>query len=62
MLAPFGTLMCVGILPPDQLASFYLLLFIGEGYRVVGSSVGTRQDIMEALAFVKRGLVVPTSL
>ena len=62
MLAPFGTLMCVGIPPPDQTASFHPLLFIGNGYRVVGSSVGTRRDIIEALEFVKRGLVSPVTV
>ena len=60
MLAPFGTLVCVGIPPPDQLVSFHPLLFIDKGIRIVGSAVGTRGEILEALEFVRRGVVTPT--
>lgn len=59
MLAPFGTLVCVGIPPPDQLVNFHPLLFIDRGIRIIGSAVGTRGDILEALEFVRRGLVKP---
>lgn len=59
MLAPFGTLMCVGIPPPDQVFSMHPLQFIAGGYKIKGSSVGTRRDTLEALQFVKRGLVKP---
>ncbi|GAB7355503.1 hypothetical protein MBLNU459_g5992t3 [Dothideomycetes sp. NU459] len=59
MLAPYGTLVCVGIPPPDQMVSFHPLLFIDRGIKIVGSAVGTRGDILEALEFVKRGLVKP---
>lgn len=59
MLAPFGTLMCVGIPPPDQVFSMHPLQFIACGYKIKGSSVGTRRDTLEALQFVKRGLVKP---
>lgn len=59
MLAPFGTLMCVGIPPPDQTFSIHPLQFIACGYKIKGSSVGTRRDTLEALGFVQRGLVKP---
>lgn len=59
MLAPFGTLMCVGIPPPDQVMSIHPLQFISMGYKIMGSAVGTRKDTLEALEFVKRGLVTP---
>lgn len=59
MLAPFGTLMCVGIPPPDHALSFNPVVCIAFGYKVMGSAVGTRRDTIEALEFVKRGLVVP---
>ncbi|KAJ4394807.1 hypothetical protein N0V93_004027 [Gnomoniopsis smithogilvyi] len=59
MLAPFGTLMCLGIPPPPQTFSIHPLQFIQYGYRIMGSAVGTRRDTIEALEFVQRGLVKP---
>lgn len=59
MLAPFGTLMCVGIPPPDQVFSVHGLQFISDGYKIMGSAVGTRRDTVEALEYVRRGLVKP---
>ncbi|KUI65875.1 Alcohol dehydrogenase 2 [Cytospora mali] len=59
MLAPFGTLMCVGIPPPAGVFAIHPLMCIGLGWRIMGSSVGTRRDTLEALDFVKRGLVKP---
>lgn len=59
MLAPFGTLMCVGIPPPAGVFSVHPLMFIANGWKVMGTSVGTRKDTLEALEFVKRGLVKP---
>lgn len=60
MLGPFGTLVCIGITPPDQLLSVHPLLLIDMGIRVIASAVGTRKDIREAIEFVERGLVKPT--
>jgi propanol-preferring alcohol dehydrogenase len=60
LLGPFGTLVCIGIPPPSQLVTFHPLLFLDMGVRVIGSAVGTRLDIKEAVAFVQRGLVQPT--
>jgi alcohol dehydrogenase, propanol-preferring len=59
MLAPFGTLMCVGIPPPAGVFNVHPLMFIGFGWRIMGSAVGTRQDTLEALDFIKKGLVKP---
>lgn len=59
MLAPFGTLMCLGIPPPPQSFAVHPLWFIQYGYRIMGSAVGTRRDTLEALEFVSRGLVKP---
>lgn len=59
MLAPFGTLMCVGIPPPHGTFNIHPLQFISAGYKIMGSAVGTRRDTLEALEFVQRGLVKP---
>ncbi|KAL4810630.1 chaperonin 10-like protein [Aspergillus unguis] len=59
MLAPFGTLVCIGIPPPSESIHFHPLQFIDNGIRVIGSMVGSKQDIGEALGFVQRGVVVP---
>jgi propanol-preferring alcohol dehydrogenase len=59
MLAPFGTLVCIGIPPPTDLVKFHPLQFIDMGFKVIGTSVGTRLDVSEALEYVKRGLVSP---
>ncbi|ROW10952.1 hypothetical protein VMCG_00855 [Cytospora schulzeri] len=59
MLAPFGTLMCVGIPSPAGVFAIHPMLCIGLGYKIMGTAVGTRRDTLEALDFVKRGLVKP---
>lgn len=59
ILGPFGTLVCVGIPPPTGLVQFHPLQFIDMGIRIIGSAVGTRGDVSEALKFVARGEVVP---
>ena len=59
MLAPFGTLVCIGIPPPSQHVHFHPLTFIDNGYKIIGSAVGTRGDILEAIEFLTRGVVVP---
>lgn len=59
MLAPFGTLVCIGIPPPSQTMNFHPLSFIDHGYRIIGSAVGTRGDVLEALEFVDRKQVTP---
>lgn len=59
LLGPFGTLVCVGIPPPTSLVSFHPIQFIDMGIKIVGSIVGTRGDVLEALKFVSRGEVVP---
>tara|TARA_R110002060_G_scaffold39987_2_gene51186 strand:+ start:2309 stop:3448 length:1140 start_codon:yes stop_codon:yes gene_type:complete len=59
MLGPFGTLVCIGIPPPTQLVNFHPLQFIDMGIRIIGSAVGTRLDILEAVSFLQRGLVTP---
>lgn len=56
-LVPFGTLVCVGIPPPDQRVSFHPVELVNKGIRIIGSAVGTRQDILEAVEFVSRGVV-----
>jgi propanol-preferring alcohol dehydrogenase len=59
VLGPFGTLVCVGIPPPTGLVQFHPLQFIDMGIKIVGSIVGTRGDVLEALRFVSRGEVLP---
>ncbi|EJT78360.1 hypothetical protein GGTG_03461 [Gaeumannomyces tritici R3-111a-1] len=58
-LAPFGTLMCVGIPPPDAFISIHPIKIIESGIKITGSMTGTRKDVLEALEFVRRGVVVP---
>ncbi|KAH7174472.1 chaperonin 10-like protein [Fusarium flagelliforme] len=59
MLGPFGTLMSVSLLPEEAKIAFHPTWFIDNGWTIKGSSVGTRADILEALQFVKRRLVIP---
>lgn len=59
LLGPFGTLVCVGIPPPSQDFKIHPLALIDNGFRIIGSAVGTRGDILEAIEFVRRGTVVP---
>ncbi|OQU99917.1 Alcohol dehydrogenase GroES-like domain-containing protein [Cladophialophora immunda] len=59
LVAPYGTFVCVGIPPGDQLVSFHPTLGISKGVRIIGSAVGTRKDIWEAIEFVQRGAVKP---
>ncbi|RAO67605.1 uncharacterized protein BHQ10_003617 [Talaromyces amestolkiae] len=60
MVAPFGTLVCVGITPVSQQIQFHPLTLIDNGIRIVGSMVGTRGDVLEAVEFVRRGQVFPS--
>ncbi|KAM0817686.1 hypothetical protein AB5N19_03493 [Seiridium cardinale] len=59
IVAPFGTIVCVGIPPPTQTMTLHPLQFIDKGIRLIGTLVGTRMDTLEALEFVQRGLVKP---
>lgn len=59
-LAPFGTLVAVGIPPPTQTLQFHPLMLIDLGIRIIGSLVGSRVDLLEAVRFVEEGLVKPT--
>ena len=60
IVAPFGAFVCVGIPPPTQHITFHPLTFIDKGIRLLGSAVGTKGDILEALEFVQRGMVKPS--
>jgi propanol-preferring alcohol dehydrogenase len=44
------------------LAGFHPPTLIDKGIRIIGSAVSTRGDILEAIAFVERGLVKPLIL
>jgi propanol-preferring alcohol dehydrogenase len=59
MLSVFGTLVCVGIPPPLEVLSFHPLVVIDRGIRIIGTLVGTRTETLEALEFVRRGVVKP---
>jgi propanol-preferring alcohol dehydrogenase len=59
LVAPFGTLVCVGITPLSEPIQVHPLTLIDNGIKVIGSMTGTRQDIVEAVEFVRRGEVVP---
>ena len=59
MLAPFGVYMAVGLVPLDKTVSFHPTALVAHGWQLKGSAVGSRGDILEALDFVRRGLVKP---
>ncbi|EMT69388.1 Alcohol dehydrogenase 2, partial [Fusarium odoratissimum] len=59
LVAVFGTLVCVGIPPPDQAMSLHPLTLIDRGINLLGTLVGTRTETLEALEFVRRGVVKP---
>ncbi len=59
MLGVAGTLVCVGIPPPDQRVSFHPLELIDRGIKIDSVAVGTRADTLEALEFLRRGSVKP---
>ncbi|KAJ9604182.1 hypothetical protein H2200_011016 [Cladophialophora chaetospira] len=58
-VAPLGTVVCVGIPASEDKVSFHPTLGINSGVRIIGSAVGTRKDIWEAIEFVQRGAVKP---
>jgi propanol-preferring alcohol dehydrogenase len=58
-LGYFGVLVCVGIPPPGGKFAIHPLRLIDSGIRIVGSLVGGRGDIAEAMEFVRRGVVKP---
>ncbi|KIW21610.1 hypothetical protein PV08_02190 [Exophiala spinifera] len=58
-VGPYGALVCVGIPPPDQTMRIHPLATIGKNVRIIGSAVGTRKDIWDAIEFVARGAVKP---
>lgn len=57
-LRAHGTLVCVG-LPTDAWIRADVMLTVSKALRITGSFVGNRQDAVEALDFVARGLVMP---
>lgn len=59
LVAVFGTLVCVGIPPPNQAIELHPLTLIDRGIRLFGTLVGTRTETLEALEFVRRGVVKP---
>ncbi|RIY32678.1 alcohol dehydrogenase AdhP [Psittacicella gerlachiana] len=54
---PGGRVVCIG-LPPDTM-DLSIPRIVFDGIEVVGSLVGTREDLAEAFEFGRRGLVVP---
>ncbi|OQE14122.1 hypothetical protein PENSTE_c038G01406 [Penicillium steckii] len=58
-LGPFGTLVCVWVPSPGVTARFSPRECIWQGHRIIGSAVGTRNDVREAVDYVLRGLVKP---
>lgn len=54
----FGIVVCMGIPPPLELMQLHPIIFIDKGIRRIGSVVGSRADIEEALNFVERRQVI----
>jgi propanol-preferring alcohol dehydrogenase len=59
LVAPYGSYVCVGIPPPGQHVGFEPIALISKNIRLIGSAVGTREDIWEAIEFVAKGQVKP---
>ncbi|KPM40737.1 hypothetical protein AK830_g5818 [Neonectria ditissima] len=58
----FGVLVGVGIPPPTSKVAFHPLALIDTGIKIIGSMVGSRADLAEAVEFVRRGLVTPKTV
>ncbi|KAJ9634458.1 hypothetical protein H2204_006283 [Knufia peltigerae] len=58
-VGPYGALVCVGIPPSDQTMKVHPIATISKNIRIIGSAVGTRKDIWDAIEFVARGVVKP---
>lgn len=41
------------------MVTFHPAWFVDKGLQIVGSAVGTRKDLLEAINFVSRGIFVP---
>ena len=52
-----GSVVAVGL--PSEMMELSIVKIILDGIRVVGSLVGTRQDLAEAFQFGADGIVVP---
>ncbi|ANB14290.1 alcohol dehydrogenase ADH2 [Sugiyamaella lignohabitans] len=59
-LAVQGTLICIGLPKVGVNLTFPPMLAIMKGIRIIGSLVGTRNDILEALDFLARDKVHPS--
>ncbi|KKA28035.1 hypothetical protein TD95_005243 [Thielaviopsis punctulata] len=59
LVGMYGTVVCVGICKPGDKMGVDPKLMIDNGIRILGSMVGGRQDIKEAMDFVKQGRVKP---
>lgn len=59
LVAPNGSYVCVGIPPPGKQVGFDPITLISKNIKLIGSAVGTRQDIWDAIEFVARGQVKP---
>ena len=59
LVGVFGTLVCVGIPPPEGTMTIHPLLLIDRGITVLGTLAGTRTETLEALEFVRIGAVKP---
>ncbi|KAK5045562.1 hypothetical protein LTR84_009180 [Exophiala bonariae] len=59
LVAPNGSYVCVGIPPPGKQVGFDPITLISKNIKLIGSAVGTRQDIWDAIEFVARGEVKP---
>jgi len=54
-----GTLVCVGLVSPPQPVPIASYQIVGGGYTIVGSSVGSEDEMKELLEMAARGEVVP---
>lgn len=59
MLAIGGTLCCIGIPPGDVALTTPVATIVIKGLRILGNLVGSMKDTLQALEYVRTGLVTP---
>lgn len=59
LLRTGGSMSCVGIPPPGKMPEFPIAKVVIKGLRIYGNLVGNMKETLEAVDFVRRGVVKP---
>ncbi|XHF98845.1 hypothetical protein AWENTII_002380 [Aspergillus wentii] len=57
LLRPVGTLICVGLPSPDYHIPISPLACVDRGYRIIGSAVGTEDEVQDLLKMAAEGRI-----